>query len=87
MGKIISCNNQKGGSGKTATSINIAKGLSDDGFKVLLIDLDLQANTSSKFLEDYESINGIAEVIRDGLNIRKAGFLPAQFPAGGGQCP
>ena len=57
MGKIISCNNQKGGSGKTATSINIAKGLSDDGFKVLLIDLDLQANTSSKFLEDYESIN------------------------------
>ena len=72
MGKIISCNNQKGGSGKTATSINIAKGLSDDGFKVLLIDLDLQANTSSKFLEDYESINGIAEVIRDGLNIREA---------------
>ncbi len=72
MGKIISCNNQKGGSGKTATSINIAKGLSDDGFKVLLVDLDLQANTSSKFLEDYENIDGIVEVIRDGLDFEKA---------------
>ena len=70
MGKIISCNNQKGGSGKTATSINIAKGLSDDGFRVLLMDLDLQANTSSKFLEDYESMNGIVEVIRDGLDLK-----------------
>ncbi len=70
MGKIISCNNQKGGSGKTATSINIAKGLSDDGFKVLLVDLDLQANTSSKFLEDYESINGNVEVIRDGIDLK-----------------
>ena len=71
MGKIISCNNQKGGSGKTATSINIAKGLSDDGFKVLLVDLDLQANTSSKFLKDYESMNGIVEAIRDGLSLRE----------------
>ncbi len=70
MCKIISCNNQKGGSGKTATSINIAKGLSDDGYRVLLVDLDLQANTSSKFLEDYESMNGIVEVIRDGLDLK-----------------
>ena len=57
MGKIISCNNQKGGSGKTATSVNIAKGLADEGFKTLLVDLDLQGNTSSKFREDFEEID------------------------------
>ena len=74
MGKIISCNNQKGGSGKTATSINIAKGLSDDGFKVLLIDLDLQANTSSKFMEDYEHINVIGDIIRDVPNNRETKY-------------
>ena len=64
MGKIISCNNQKGGSGKTATSVNIAKGLADEGFKTLLVDLDLQGNTSSKFREDFEEINGIVEAIQ-----------------------
>lgn len=69
MGKIISCNNQKGGSGKTATSINIAKGLADDGFKVLLVDLDLQGNTSSKFIEEYETSNGIVEAIRNDSSI------------------
>ena len=63
MGKIISCNNQKGGSGKTATSINLAKGLADEGYRVLLVDLDLQGNTSSKFLEDFENTDGIVEAI------------------------
>ena len=71
MGKIISCNNQKGGSGKTATSINIAKGLADEGLKVLLIDLDLQGNTSSKFLENYESINGMVEVLRNQVSVKE----------------
>ena len=64
MGKIIRCNNQKGGSGKTATSINFAKGLADIGYRVLLVDLDLQGNTSSKFLEDFENTDGIVEAIQ-----------------------
>ena len=72
MGKIISCNNRKGGSGKTTTSINLAKGLADEGLKVLLVDLDLQGNTSSKFLEDYEEINGIVEVINGEISIEEA---------------
>ncbi len=70
MGKIISCNNQKGGSGKTATSINIAKGLADEGKKVLLVDLDLQGNTSSKFRDDFEEIDGIVEAIQGKVQIR-----------------
>ena len=70
MGKIISCNNQKRGSGKTATSVNIAKGLADEGYKVLLVDLDLQGNTSSKFREDFEEINGIVEAIQGKVQIK-----------------
>lgn len=44
--KIVSVINQKGGTGKTTTSINLGSALSKKGKKILLIDLDPQANLS-----------------------------------------
>jgi chromosome partitioning protein len=53
---VISIASQKGGTGKTSTTISLSAGLAHKGKKVLLVDMDSQANSSKVLLRDYQKI-------------------------------
>ena len=72
MSKVITVTNQKGGTGKTSTSLFLSYGLAFKGYKVLLIDLDSQADASFSTGVNYDETKTSLEVILGDADITDA---------------
>ena len=80
--KIVAIANQKGGVGKTTTAVNLGAALAELGKRILIVDLDPQANATSSFglqgAEDvslYEPLLGEASITEKILPTRREGLF------------
>lgn len=92
--KIVAIANQKGGVGKTTTAVNLGAALAESGKRILLVDLDPQANATSSFgvqgIEDvslYEPLLGEASISDKILPTQREGLfiVPADLDMAGAE--
>ncbi|MEY4901941.1 MAG: hypothetical protein RLZZ190_668 [Actinomycetota bacterium] len=79
--RIFTVANQKGGVGKTTTTVNVAAALSMGGLQTLVIDLDPQGNASTALGVEHRANDGIYEVLMGSANIASVVQKVAGFPS------